>query len=65
MGVRGGGRRGVRVVVRCCFGQAPAEVSGFTGGLGGLVGTRSLEKRGGDGAGQRRRVASSRPWARE
>lgn len=34
---------------------APAEVSGFSGGSGRWVGTRSLGKRGGDGAGQRGR----------
>lgn len=49
-GARGGGRRGVRVLW-CCFGQAPAEVSGFTDGFGGLVGAQSSEERGGAGAG--------------
>lgn len=48
-GARGGGSRGVRVL-RGCFGQAPAKVSGCTHVLGGFVGTRSLEKWGGDGA---------------
>lgn len=62
-GARGGGSRGVRVVWGG-FGQAPAQVSGFTDGFGGLVGSRSLEKRGGDGAGWWRPGASSRAWAR-
>lgn len=48
-GARGGGGRGVRVLW-CCFEQAPAAVSGFSGGFGAWWAPRV--QRSGEGMGQ-------------